>query len=162
MSGIASVPVPVCVDRTPGACISVLRARPFASALRLTTITLGSLFLASLAFAADDSKIIFPAGSPQAAAPASSGAGAANTVTVIVALLIAGFGAWWYLRNRKTAGIAREGRALAIEETRSLGNRQFLVVASYENKKFLLGVCPGRIDLLAPLHDTERGTGGER
>jgi flagellar protein FliO/FliZ len=42
-------------------------------------------------------------------------------------------------------------RALAVDETRSLGNRQYLVVASYEGKKFLLGVCPGRIEMLSAL-----------
>jgi flagellar protein FliO/FliZ len=42
-------------------------------------------------------------------------------------------------------------RSLAIDETRSLGNRQYLVVASYEGKKFLIGVCPGRIDMLSSL-----------
>jgi flagellar protein FliO/FliZ len=42
-------------------------------------------------------------------------------------------------------------RKLAIAETKSLGNRQYLVVASYEDKKFLLSVCPGRIELLTPL-----------
>ena len=40
---------------------------------------------------------------------------------------------------------------LTIDETRSLGSRQYLVVASYQDKKFLLGVCPGRIDLLSAL-----------
>ena len=49
----------------------------------------------------------------------------------------------------KTKG--RDVRKLAIDETRSLGSRQYLVVASYEGKKLLLGVCPGRIDLLTPL-----------
>ena len=46
-------------------------------------------------------------------------------------------------------------RSLAVEETRSLGNRQYLVVASYEGKKFLLGVCPGRINLLSALPQDE-------
>jgi flagellar protein FliO/FliZ len=32
-----------------------------------------------------------------------------------------------------------------------LGNRQFLVVAEYEGRKMLLGVCPGRIELLSEL-----------
>jgi flagellar protein FliO/FliZ len=41
-----------------------------------------------------------------------------------------------------------------IDETKSLGSRQYLVVASYEGRKLLLGVCPGRIDLLTPLDAT--------
>lgn len=42
-------------------------------------------------------------------------------------------------------------RKLVISETRTLGNRQFLIVAEYENRKMLLGVCPGRIDYLSTL-----------
>jgi flagellar protein FliO/FliZ len=49
---------------------------------------------------------------------------------------------------------SRVPRQLAVEETRSLGNRQFLVVASYQDKKFLIGVCPGRIDLLSALNSS--------
>ena len=47
--------------------------------------------------------------------------------------------------------LGREARKLTVAETRSLGNRQYLVVADYEGRKFLLGVCPGRIDLLSSL-----------
>lgn len=42
-------------------------------------------------------------------------------------------------------------RKLVISESRMLGNRQFLVVAEYEEKKVLIGVCPGRIDYLCAL-----------
>jgi flagellar protein FliO/FliZ len=44
---------------------------------------------------------------------------------------------------------------LQIEETRSLGNRQYLVVAVYEGQKLLLGVTPGQIQLLTPLSSGE-------
>ena len=60
-------------------------------------------------------------------------------------------GGWLLWRQRRSTVTGRELRSLAIDETRSLGNRQFLVVASYEGRKFLLGVCPGRIDMLTPL-----------
>lgn len=73
-------------------------------------------------------------------------------------LLLALFGAGIYiLRN----GIPtfRMGqkvvRKLNIEETRSLGGRQFLVVAEYEGQRMLLGVCPGRIDHLCVLKTAE-------
>jgi len=46
-------------------------------------------------------------------------------------------------------------RKLQISETRMLGNRQFLVVAEYEGRKLLLGVCPGRIDYLSTLAGPE-------
>jgi flagellar protein FliO/FliZ len=38
-----------------------------------------------------------------------------------------------------------------VAESRSLGNRQYLVVADYGKQKFLIGVCAGRISLLSPL-----------
>lgn len=46
-------------------------------------------------------------------------------------------------------------RKLEISETRMLGNRQFLVVAQYEGKRMLIGVCPGRIDYLCNLGGPE-------
>ena len=46
-------------------------------------------------------------------------------------------------------------RKLEISETRMLGNRQFLVVAEYEGKRMLIGVCPGRIDYLCNLGEAE-------
>jgi len=48
-------------------------------------------------------------------------------------------------------GRTQAARKLKIEETRMLGNRQFLVVASYEHTRVLLGVSPGRIDYLCRL-----------
>jgi flagellar protein FliO/FliZ len=46
-------------------------------------------------------------------------------------------------------------RKLQIAETRMLGNRQFLIVAEYEDRKMLIGVCPGRIDYLCTLAGAE-------
>ena len=46
-------------------------------------------------------------------------------------------------------------RKLDISETRMLGNRQFLIVAEYESRKMLIGVCPGRIEYLCTLSGTE-------
>lgn len=85
------------------------------------------------------------------AAPAPARASAAGHPTVLfAAVLLAGTGGWFYWRAR-TAPAGAALRKLSIAETKSLGNRQFLVVACYDDKKFLLGVCPGRIDLLTPL-----------
>jgi flagellar protein FliO/FliZ len=72
----------------------------------------------------------------------------------VLGLVLAGVGGWFVWRNRHRVAPGRDAHALTVEETRALGNKQFLVVASYEGKKFLLGVCPGRIDLLAPLDGT--------
>jgi len=110
--------------------------------------------------AADDSKIIFP-GTARANAPAAGSVGSLGSVTLLIGLALAAAGAWFVWRGRTGLPVGRDTRALQLNETRSLGNRQYLVVASYEDKKFLLGVCPGRIDLLAPLHDSaNRGKPG--
>lgn len=114
-----------------------------------------AFLVASAAFAADDNKVIFPAGNATSASSAASapGSGSLGNVTLIVGLALAAVGGWFVWRGRLAAPIGRDQRLLSLSETRSLGNRQYLVVATYENKKFLLGVCPGRIDLLAPLHE---------
>lgn len=73
---------------------------------------------------------------------------------LIVTLLAAGF----YLVKSGTLLLRAKNkgdRKLIISETRMLGNRQFLVVAEYEDKKMLIGVCPGRIDYLCPVGGTE-------
>lgn len=76
-----------------------------------------------------------------------------GTSTWIVTLLCAGAGIWLFWRNRKQTGSSAAKGKLAISETKSLGNRQYLVVAAYGRQKFLVGVCVGRITLLAPLDE---------
>jgi flagellar protein FliO/FliZ len=109
-------------------------------------------FVASGVAAPDDAKIIFPGASAPASATAAGG-GLGN-VTLLVGVALAALGTWLVWRARQNAPVGRDLRALSIQETRSLGNRQFLVVASYDDKKFLLGVCPGQINFLAPLDDS--------
>jgi flagellar protein FliO/FliZ len=106
--------------------------------------------LASAALAADDNKIIFPGGASKDTSTVAPG-GSLNTVTLLVGVVLAGVGGWLVWRNRRGAPLGRDLQALAINETRSLGNRQYLVVASYEGKRFLLGVCPGSINMLTSL-----------
>lgn len=102
--------------------------------------------------AADENAMIFPAtGSPSVNAPAATTGGMLHSMSLYLGLALAGAGGWMVWRNRRGQPVGRDLRALSIAETRSLGNRQFLVVASYEDKKFLLGVCPGRIELLSSL-----------
>lgn len=115
-------------------------------------------FTAAVVHAADDNRIIFPSGNTTTPAPSgAAGGGVASTMTLVLALVLAAVGAWMIWRNRRSPGAGRDARNLVLEETRSLGNRQYLVVASYEGKRFLLGVCPGRIDMLTPL-DGRRGS----
>lgn len=107
----------------------------------------------SAAPAADDpDRIIYPAGlerpatDPSAPAPALlPGAG-----WVFIFLVAAGAGGFWAWR-RYRPGHSAARRTIQIEDTRALGNRQFLVVASCDGRRFLLGVAPGGIRLLSPL-----------
>ena len=72
---------------------------------------------------------------------------------VFAFLLAAAAGALFYLQRRRAGGspLAVGGRKLQIEETRPLGNRQYLIVANYDGKKLLLGVTPGQIQMLTEL-----------
>lgn len=106
--------------------------------------------MASAAWAADDDKILYPGKNEPASAPAGGGLG---SFTLVGGVVLAAVGGWLVWRGRRFAPHPVEGRNLVISETRSLGNRQYLVVASYEDKKFLLGVCADRIEMLSPLHD---------
>jgi flagellar protein FliO/FliZ len=124
--------------RAPSRCFRLLRC----SVLWLAFVT--------AAWAADDEKVFTPGASRTESSASATGAGL-SSVSLFLGLALAGAGGWLVWRNRRGAPVARDLRALAIDETRSLGNRQFLIVASYEGKKFLLGVCPGRIDMLTPL-----------
>jgi len=114
-------------------------------------------FFASLvvvARAADDKiptagTVLYPR---SAALPAESTPGRSTNYAagLLLAVALAGAGGWLFWRGRRDPRSA-VSRKLIISETKSLGNRQFLVVAAYEDKKFLLSVCPGRIELLTPL-----------
>lgn len=95
---------------------------------------------------------------PRPAAPSGALAPRARTSSswlLPLGLAAAAAGGWllWRQRQAPAARSGRDPRKLAVTETRGLGNRQYLVVADYDGKKFLLGVTPGRIDLLAPLED---------
>ena len=117
---------------------------------RRATIAAFGLLWAVSCFAADDNTIIVP-GASRVDGPGKTVGASLGSTTLILGVALAAVGGWMVWRNRRGTPIGREMRALAIEESRSLGNRQFLLVASYEGKKFLIGVCPGRIDMLSPL-----------
>ncbi len=111
-----------------------------------------------LAVLAKDDEVVYPRNQAPAGAPAAAPdpGRSLNWLTGVLGLACAAGAGWFYWRQR-TAGPTGSGRVerkLVIAETRSLGNRQHLLVADYDGKKFLLGVCPGRIDLLTPLNDS--------
>lgn len=115
-----------------------------------------TLLLAGLAFAAGSPRLAaedYGGGFVPSAheAPAPHVADGSGILTIIGVVVLGGAGAWFLLRGRKLQLQGRVVRRLNIDETKSLGSRQYLVVASYEGKKLLLGVCPGRIDLLTTL-----------
>ena len=136
---------------------------PFSSTLRLCVLACSLWSVVALVPAvsaeekAKDASIIYPRNSE---AGKTENPAAPLTARVTAAefwsspLLLAGAAGWLFWRGRAAPGGAINVRKLAIAETKSLGNRQYLVVAAYENKKFLLSVCPGRIELLTPLDDS--------
>lgn len=79
-----------------------------------------------------------------------SGPSLSPIILVLVLLLCVLLIVFLYLRRNGLQRIRKAGE-LDILETRPLGGRQFLLVARVGQEKFLLGVCPGRIDYLCPL-----------
>ncbi len=144
-------------------------ARLLSDALRRLLVVIGCAVLATAqpmsALAAPTSvqapdTVIYPKDSAERPAPTGTSparSGFAGQMGLVLAVLLAA-GGGWLLVKRRTGGPLLGGRSthkLTIEETRSLGNRQYLVVAAYENQKFLLGVTPGQIQMLVPLQGPE-------
>ncbi len=67
-------------------------------------------------------------------------------------LAVLGVGVFFALKRGGWRKVMKrsEGR-LQVSETRMLGNRQFIMVVEYEDSRLLVGVSPGRIELLTPL-----------
>ena len=99
--------------------------------------------------------LLIPGGSPRTAAETSR-PGRSSSWLVVLALTAGGAG-WFWWRRRAGAPLVRGSRErqIQIEESRPLGNRQYLVVASVGEKKFLLGITPGSIQMLSPLDRQE-------
>jgi len=73
---------------------------------------------------------------------------------VLLFLFILGFVAYLlnYFSKKKNISMARNGASkLAVIDTCSLGNRQFLVVAQYESDKHLLAVSNSGVTHLAKI-----------
>jgi Flagellar biosynthesis protein, FliO len=65
-------------------------------------------------------------------------------------------GAWLWVRSSRGASRLNAKKAsIVIEEVRSLGNRQHLILASCRGRSFLLGVSPGRIETISGLPTPE-------
>ena len=101
-----------------------------------------------------DDGVVYPRNSPEAHKLHTSDSAFPMWGMLGVIAVLAGAG--FYLLKRGQLG-SRAGmtvhQRLAIEETRPLGNKQFLAVAAYGERKLLLAVCPGRVDFLCRLDD---------
>jgi len=98
--------------------------------------------------------IIYPKGSSEKSEPVrnESDRGSSRSAVMVVAIILAAAGGWVLVQRRRGAPLVSRGtRKLQLEETRPLGNRQYLVVANYDGRKFLLGVTTGQIQMLAQL-----------
>jgi flagellar protein FliO/FliZ len=125
-------------------CVVLATAQPMSAASNETTAPAEPL---------SGQTIIYPKNAADAAKPDPAREhDSSRSLILVVALLLAAGGVWLTVQRRKAGpGGGRGGRKLQIDENRPLGNRQYLVVADYDGKKFLLGVTPGRIQMLTPL-----------
>lgn len=143
----------------PGCTRLVIRSGVNAPGYRICLLGLFLLLVPALAAqTAKADPVIYPRGTAAGEAPAAAGKEGSNSSFYLAVALLAGAGGWWLWLKRKgglRGGLAG-GAHLTIAESKSLGSRQYLVVADYAGKKFLLGVCPGSIELLTPL-DGEKG-----
>jgi flagellar biogenesis protein FliO len=131
-------------------------SRRIAGSFSVCALTLWGAFRA----AAEESGHVFGglnSGSVAASVQVVSPSGA-NSISLlgyiltILVLLAAGLAV--LLRGSLPFGLkaaSKAERKLRIEETKAVGHKQFLLVAEYEGRRFLLGVCPGRIDYLSGL-----------
>ncbi len=107
---------------------------------------------ASAPGALDPDRILYPSDNRSgSAAPSERSASGGGSVLLFVALVGIGAAGLWLWRRRNPASLVKRGAGIVIEDTRALGNRQFLVVAGVDGRRFLLGVAPGSIRLLSPL-----------
>jgi flagellar protein FliO/FliZ len=110
----------------------------------------------SAAPAPDDGRtvdtVIYPV---DAAAPTADHPGGSGGTWLFAAAVFCATGAFFYWRKTRDQPSTRRATSLVVEETRALGNRQFLVVAVCQGQRFLLGVAPGSIQLLAPLGEKD-------
>lgn len=104
----------------------------------------------------DSETVIYPKGKTAdgIGLSASQDIGYGSPVYLVFVVIIAATGGWVLWRKKKGGPFVPGGKGvskLVLEETKSLGNRQYLVVAAYEGRKFLLGVTTDKIELLTHL-----------
>ena len=97
--------------------------------------------------------VIFPQPvEPTIARPADS----PSTGYIVFVVLCLGGGAWlWFRAKGKGRSLKTTGSEISIDETRPLGNRQYLVLTSCRGRSFLIGVSQGRVDLVSEVPPSE-------
>lgn len=102
----------------------------------------------------DGDSVIYPRNAPSAGTVGATEESFPVWGVLAFAGVLAGGGFYLLRRGNLRGGQAAHVRQrLAIEETKALGNKQYLAVAAYGERKYLIAVCPGRIDLLTKLDD---------
>ena len=126
---------------------------------RLALWALGSLFSSSLLLGAAPAAprsadtVIFPQPVEQSAARP---AGTPSTGYIVFVVICLGGGAWlWFRAKGKGRSLKNSGSEISIDETRPLGNRQYLVLTSCRGRSFLIGVSQGRIDVISEVPSSE-------
>ncbi len=126
---------------------------------RLALWALGSLFSSSLLLGAAPAAprsadtVIFPQPVDQSAARP---AGTPSTGYIVFVVICLGGGAWlWFRAKGKGRSLKNSGSEISIDETRPLGNRQYLVLTSCRGRSFLIGVSQGRIDVISEVPSSE-------
>ena len=109
--------------------------------------------------------VVTPVATPTSSAPSSlSGGGTVSLLGYVLTIVVLGAAGFTVLLRGGFFGVswgaAKTVRKLRIEESRTVGNRQHLVVAEYEGRRVLLGISPGRIDYLCGLDGEGSGQGG--
>lgn len=77
--------------------------------------------------------------------------GGYGALMALLLLMLAVLGALFFYVKRVGLPNTKKTGNLELLETRPLGGRQFIVVGKYGEERFLLGVCPGKIDFLCRL-----------
>jgi flagellar protein FliO/FliZ len=132
----------------PGFC----RRRFFLWALGLLFVS-GWLGAATPTAPRSADTVIFPQPvEPTIARPADS----PSTGYIVFVVLCLGGGAWlWFRAKGKGRSLKTTGSEISIDETRPLGNRQYLVLTSCRGRSFLIGVSQGRVDLVSEVPPSE-------
>ncbi|HEU5081190.1 MAG TPA: flagellar biosynthetic protein FliO [Opitutaceae bacterium] len=143
-------------EKTPAPTVTLPDTTPGTAATPAPSVTPSP---APAAAPANAGKIIYPKAAdtdPDRTIDGKTTGSSSRSYLLVVAFLLAGAGAWVLMQKRRGVSVVTRGpRKLNVDETRPLGNRQYLVVASYEDKKFLLGVTAGQIQMLAKLDEGE-------